>query len=157
MSTHETEVVAEIGSDYEEKYGFHDPESYVFKSKRGLSAETVEEISAHKNEPDWMRRYRLRSLEYFRARPLPGWGGDLSGIDFENIFYYLKPTESQAQSWEDLPPDIKNTWDRLGIPEAERKYLAGPHPDGPLLTQAPSRTLLVGWRVLSLGVERCPW
>ncbi len=101
MSTSETEVVAGIGSDYGEKYGFHDPESYVFKSKRGLSPETVEEISAHKSEPDWMRRYRLRSLEYFRARPMPGW--------------HVGP---------------------------ERKYLAGPHPDGPLLTQAPSSALL---------------
>ncbi len=125
MATSETEVVAGIGGDYGKKYGFHDPESYVFKSKRGLSAEVVEEISAHKNEPEWMRKFRLRSLEYFRARPMPDWGGNLAEIDFENIFYYLKPTEKQAQSWEDLPPDIKNTWDRLGIPEAERKFLAG--------------------------------
>src|SRR3990172_12491114 len=116
MSTHESEVVAEIGSDYAEKYGFHDPEISVFKSSRGLSAKTVEEISAHKSEPDWMRKFRLRSLEYFRARPMPAWGADLSGIDFENIFYYLKPTEKQAQSWEDLPADIKQTWDRLGLP-----------------------------------------
>jgi Fe-S cluster assembly protein SufB len=72
-----------------------------------------------------MRKFRLKSLEYFQARPLPEWGGDLSQIDFENIYYYIKPTEKQAQSWEDLPPDIKNTWDRLGIPEAERKFLAG--------------------------------
>ena len=121
----ETEVVAGIGSDYEEKYGFHDPESYIFKSGRGLSAEVVEAISAHKNEPDWMRKFRLKSLEYFLARPMPGWGADLTGIDFDNIFYYLKPTEGQANSWEDLPADIKNTWDRLGIPEAEQKYLAG--------------------------------
>ena len=125
MSAGETEIVAGIGSDYEEKYGFHDPESYVFKSGRGLSAEVVEAISAHKNEPDWMRKFRLKSLEYFLARPMPGWGADLTGIDFDNIFYYLKPTEGQADSWEDLPADIKNTWDRLGIPEAEKKYLAG--------------------------------
>ena len=123
MSIPETEVVAEIGNDY--KYGFHDPESYIFKSRRGLDAKVVEEISSHKNEPDWMRKFRLKSLEYFRARPMPTWGGNLAEIDFENIFYYLKPTEKQANSWEDLPPDIKNTWDRLGIPEAEKKYLAG--------------------------------
>src|SRR5436309_498413 len=72
-----------------------------------------------------MRKFRLKSLEYFQARPLPAWGGDLTGIDFENIFYYIRPTEKQASSWEDLPPDIKNTWDKLGIPEAEKNYLAG--------------------------------
>jgi Fe-S cluster assembly protein SufB len=125
VSTSETEVVAGIGSDYEKKYGFHDPENYVFKSRRGLNPEIVSEISAHKSEPDWMRTFRLKSLEYFRARPMPGWGADLSGIDFENIYYYIKPTEKQAKSWEDLPSDIKQTWDRLGIPEAEKKYLAG--------------------------------
>jgi Fe-S cluster assembly protein SufB len=125
MATREVEVVADIGSDYGEKYGFHEPEDYVFKSKRGLSSDIVEEISAHKSEPEWMRKFRLKSLEYFRARPMPGWGGDLSGIDFDNIFYYIKPTEKQAKSWDDLPADIKSTWDRLGIPEAERKYLAG--------------------------------
>ncbi|MGE5272825.1 MAG: Fe-S cluster assembly protein SufB [Verrucomicrobiota bacterium] len=119
----ETQVVAEIGSDY--KYGFHDEENYFFKSGRGLSKEVVEAISAHKDEPEWMRKFRLKALDYFEARPLPRWGGDMSGIDFDNIYYYIKPTEKQASSWEDLPPDIKNTWDRLGIPEAERKFLAG--------------------------------
>jgi Fe-S cluster assembly protein SufB len=122
----ETQVVAEIGSDY--KYGFHTPdaaEDYFFKSGRGLSAELVAAISEHKNEPDWMRKFRLKSLEYFMARPLPTWGGDVTGIDFDNIFYYIRPTEKQAKSWEDLPPDIKDTWDKLGIPEAEKKYLAG--------------------------------
>jgi len=122
----ETQVVAEIGSDY--KYGFHSPdaaEDYFFKSGRGLSPELVAAISEHKNEPDWMRKFRLKSLEYFLARPLPTWGGDVTGIDFDNIFYYIRPTEKQANSWEDLPPDIKDTWDKLGIPEAEKKYLAG--------------------------------
>ncbi len=123
MSKSETQVVAEIGSDY--KYGFHVPEDYFFKSGRGLSAELVQAISAHKDEPDWMRKFRLKSLDYFRARPLPAWGGNVGEIDFENIYYYIKPTEKQATSWEDLPPDIKSTWDRLGIPEAERKFLAG--------------------------------
>src|SRR6266566_226602 len=121
--TPESEVVAGIGNDY--KYGFHDEENYVFKSERGLSAEVVAAISERKDEPDWMRKFRLKSLEYFMARPLPEWGGDLSQIDFDNIYYYIKPTEEQANSWEDLPADIKNTWDRLGIPEAEKKYLAG--------------------------------
>ena len=122
----ETQVVAEIGSEY--KYGFHTPdaaEDYFFKSGRGLSPELVAAISEHKNEPDWMRKFRLKSLEYFMARPLPTWGGDVTGIDFDNIFYYIRPTEKQANSWEDLPSDIKDTWDKLGIPEAEKKYLAG--------------------------------
>src|ERR687885_510821 len=119
----ETQVVAEIGSEY--KYGFHDPENYFFKSQKGLSPEIVDAISAHKDEPDWMRKFRLKSLDYFRARPLPQWGGNLNEIDFDDIYYYIRPTEKQAKSWEDLPPDIKQTWDRLGIPEAERKFLAG--------------------------------
>ena len=123
MAITETEIVAGIGNEY--KYGFHDPEDYFFKSGRGLSPELVAAISEHKNEPEWMRKFRLKSLEYFLARPLPDWGGDLTGIDFDNIFYYIRPTENQANSWEDLPPDIKNTWDKLGIPEAEKKYLAG--------------------------------
>src|SRR5581483_6340279 len=118
VSKPETQVVAEIGQDY--KYGFSDPENYFYKSGRGLSKEVVEAISAHKSEPDWMRKFRLRSLDYFERRPLPRWGGDMSGIDFDNIYYYIRPTEKQAESWEDLPADIKNTWDRLGIPEAER-------------------------------------
>jgi Fe-S cluster assembly protein SufB len=122
----ETQVVAEIGSEY--KYGFHSPdaaEDYFFKSGRGLSPELVAAISEHKNEPEWMRKFRLKSLEYFLARPLPTWGGDVTGIDFDSIFYYIRPTEKQANSWEDLPSDIKDTWDKLGIPEAEKKYLAG--------------------------------
>ena len=122
-TTSETQVVAGIGNDY--KYGFHDTEDYFFKSGRGLSKEVVEAISAHKDEPEWMRKFRLKSLEYFEKRPMPRWGGDMTGIDFDNIFYYIRPTEKQATSWEDLPSDIKNTWDRLGIPEAEKKYLAG--------------------------------
>jgi len=124
VSKTETQVVAGIGNDY--KYGFSDPENYVFKSQRGLSPEIVEAISHHKSEPDWMRKFRLKSLEYFRARPLPTWGGNVAEIDFENIFYYIKPTTGQAKSWDDpMLAEIKDTWDKLGIPEAEKKYLAG--------------------------------
>ncbi len=123
MAITETEVVGGIKTEY--KYGFHDPEDYFFKSGRGLSHELVAAISEHKNEPDWMRKFRLKSLDYFLARPLPEWGGNVAEIDFDNIFYYIRPTEKQANSWEDLPPDIKNTWDRLGIPEAEKNFLAG--------------------------------
>jgi Fe-S cluster assembly protein SufB len=125
MTVTETEVVRGIGSDYEVKYGFSVPEDYFFKSGRGLSHELIDAISSHKDEPDWMRKFRHKSLDYFLARPLPTWGGDVSRIDFDNIYYYIRPTEKQAQSWEDLPPDIRDTWDRLGIPEAEKNYLAG--------------------------------
>src|SRR3990170_2094340 len=126
MSTQETEVVRGIRSDY--KYGFSNPDDakdYFFKSGRGISHEVVEAIAEHKNEPDWMRQFRHKSLDYFFARPMPNWGADLSGIDFENIYYYIKPTEKQAERWEDLPSEILDTWDKLGIPEAEKKYLAG--------------------------------
>ena len=125
MAQTETQVVKGIGSDYEVKYGFHVPEDYFFKSGRGLSHELVDAISSHKSEPDWMRKFRHKSLEYFNARPLPRWGGDVSTIDFDSIYYYIRPTEKQAKNWEDLPADILDTWDKLGIPEAEKKYLAG--------------------------------
>jgi len=115
----------EVGTDYKEKYGFFVPEEYVFKAKRGLNPEIVKEISWMKQEPEWMTKMRLRSLEIFRKKPMPTWGADLSVIDFENIFYYLKASDKQSKTWEDLPPDIKATYDRLGVPEAERKFLAG--------------------------------
>src|SRR4030081_504497 len=125
MAQTETEIVEGIGSDYAIKYGFSVTEDYFFKSGRGVSHELVDAISSHKNEPDWMRKFRHKSLDYFYARPMPEWGGNLGDIDFDNIFYYIKPTENQANSWEDLPADILETWDKLGIPEAEKKYLAG--------------------------------
>src|SRR5215468_4556987 len=114
-----------VGDDYREKYGFFDPEKYVFKAKRGLSEEIVKEISWMKSEPDWMTQMRLRSLRIFGKKPMPTWGADLSVIDFDNIFYYLKASESQGKSWDEVPDDIKRTFDRLGVPEAERKFLAG--------------------------------
>ena len=115
----------DVGTDYKEKYGFFVPEDYIFKAKRGLNPEIVNEISWMKKEPEWMLKFRLRSLEMFRKKLMPNWGADLSVIDFENIFYYLKAQDKQSTSWEDLPPDIKKTYDRLGVPEAERKFLAG--------------------------------
>src|SRR5712691_3556101 len=120
----ETEVVRQIREEY--RYGFSNPdeaEAYFFKSGRGISHEVVEAIAEHKKEPDWMRKYRHKSLDYFLARPLPQWGGNLNDIDFDNIYYYIKPTEKQASSWEDLPAEIKDTWDKLGIPEAVKQYL----------------------------------
>ncbi len=105
------------------KYGWHDTVAPVFEPKRGLSHDVVEEISRMKDEPGWMREFRHRSLDYFYRRPMPAWGGDLGGIDFDNIFYFVRATEKQAASWEDLPADIKSTYDRLGIPEAEKQRL----------------------------------
>ncbi|MDQ6674274.1 MAG: Fe-S cluster assembly protein SufB [Chloroflexota bacterium] len=116
---------ADLTKDY--KYGFHDAEQYAFKSRRGLDREIVEQISAYKHEPDWMLQFRLRALDIFFKKPMPTWpAADLSEIDFQNIFYYLRPTENSAEkSWDDVPAYIKETFDKLGIPEAERKFLAG--------------------------------
>ena len=112
-------------SRYKEKWGWRDPETYVFKPKKGLSREVVEEISFMKSEPDWMREFRLKSFGRFERKQMPGWGADLSGIDFQDIFYFLRATDKPGQSWDEVPDSIKNTFDRLGIPEAERKFLAG--------------------------------
>src|SRR3954447_3514917 len=109
----------------EYQYGFRDEEDYVFKSGRGLTRATVEEISTMKDEPDWMRDFRLKALEHFQKRPMPNWGADLSGIDFDDIFYYIRPAEKVGRTWEEVPEYIKNTFEKLGIPEAERKFLAG--------------------------------
>ncbi len=109
----------------EYQYGFHDEEAPVIKIDRGLSEDVIRQISGHKNEPQWMLDYRLEAYKIFRSKPMPNWGADLSGIDFENIFYYLKPAENLATSWDEVPEAIKNTFERLGIPEAERKFLAG--------------------------------
>jgi Fe-S cluster assembly scaffold protein SufB len=105
--------------------GFHVPENYTYKSQRGLSKKIVEQISEMKGEPSWMRQFRLKSLDLFEKRPMPTWGADLSGINFDNIFYYIKPIPQQGKSWNDIPAEIKDTFDRLGIPQAEQKYLAG--------------------------------
>jgi len=107
------------------KWGFHDDEEAVYKSKKGLSRAGVEEISEMKGEPSWMRQYRLKALDHFLARPMPTWGGDLSGINFDEIYYYVKATDHDAGNWDDVPAYIKRTFDKLGIPEAERKFLAG--------------------------------
>ena len=107
------------------KYGFSYPEEYVYKSQKGLSTDVVQELSHQKSEAAWMREARLKALDIFTAKPMPTWGADLSTIDFDDIYYYLRPTEKPEKSWEDLPDSIKETYDRLGIPEAEKKYLAG--------------------------------
>ncbi len=107
------------------KYGFKDPENYVFKSKKGLNREVVEQISAMKSEPGWMLEFRLKALEYFLKMPLPKWGPDLSDLDLMDLYYYVRPAEEQGNTWDEVPENIKNTFDRLGIPEAEQKFLAG--------------------------------
>jgi Fe-S cluster assembly protein SufB len=112
----------EIG-DY--KYGFHDKDVSIFRSKRGLTREIVETISNMKEEPQWMLDYRLKSLEIFYSKPMPQWGGDMASLNFDEITYYVKPSEATETSWDEVPEEIKRTFDKLGIPEAEQKYLSG--------------------------------
>ncbi len=114
-----------LDMDYS-KYDFKDStEMYVHLSKKGLSKETVISISKMKNEPQWMLDFRLRSFEIFMKKPMPTWGGDLSVIDFQNIYYYAKASDKVEKNWDDVPDNVKNTFDKLGIPEAEKKFLAG--------------------------------
>ncbi len=107
------------------KYGFYYPDKSIYKTRKGLDEEIVSSISEQKNEPEWMRKFRLRSLKAFQRKPMPNWGADVKDVDFNNLYYYAKPTEKQQRSWDDVPDDIKETFDRIGIPEAERKFLAG--------------------------------
>ena len=110
----------------EYQYGFRDEEDYVFKSKKGLNREIVEEISRMKGEPDWMREFRLKSYEHFEKRPMPNWGSPaLHELDLQDIYYYVRATDRQGKSWDEVPAYIKDTFDKLGIPEAEKKFLAG--------------------------------
>ncbi len=122
-----TELDAKAAPDIGEyKYGFRDSEdNYVFKSRKGLDAEIVAQISEMKNEPEWMREFRQKSLEIFFQKPQPEWGGDLSQLDYQDIYYYVRASDRPEGSWDDVPDEIRRTYDRLGIPEAEKKYLAG--------------------------------
>ncbi|MCL5423825.1 MAG: Fe-S cluster assembly protein SufB [Candidatus Marsarchaeota archaeon] len=108
-----------------EKYGFNDKIDYKFKSDKGLSEDIVREISKIKNEPEWMLEKRLSAYKIFKSKPMPKWGADLDGIDFDDIYYYIRPTDKKSDSWDSVPDDIKKTFDKLGIPEAERKFFAG--------------------------------
>jgi Fe-S cluster assembly protein SufB len=124
--TTDESALKDVRGSYEEKFGFHDSETeYTFKSQRGLNADIVRQISAMKNEPAWMTEYRLKAYEIFLSKPMPTWGGDLSGIDFDNIFYFVRASDGQGKNWDEVPDDIKKTFDRLGIPEAEQKFLQG--------------------------------
>ncbi|HZM22209.1 MAG TPA: Fe-S cluster assembly protein SufB [Anaerolineales bacterium] len=119
----DTKILEDIG---QYKYGFHDrDDNYTFKSQKGLSREVVENISRMKGEPEWMLEFRLKALEHFQKRPMPNWGPTLKDLNFDEIYFYVKPTEKSEKSWDDVPDDIKRTFDKLGVPEAERKFLAG--------------------------------
>jgi len=119
----DTKILEDIG---EYKYGFHDrDDNYTFKSEKGLSRAVVENISRMKGEPEWMLEFRLKALEHFLQRPMPNWGPSLKELNFDEIYFYVKPTEKSEKSWDDVPDDIKRTFDKLGVPEAERKFLAG--------------------------------
>jgi Fe-S cluster assembly protein SufB len=113
----------DLNFDY--KYGFSMPEKYAYKAQKGLNESIVVKISAMKGEPAWMTEFRLKSYKVFLEKKMPEWGGNLSRINFDDIYYYVKPTEKQVNSWEDLPAEIKETYDRIGVPEAEKKFLAG--------------------------------
>jgi Fe-S cluster assembly protein SufB len=124
--TSEEEGLKDLNADYTERYGFHDAENYLFKAPKGLTRELVEKISEFKNEPQWMREFRLKSLDLFLAREMPTWGSPmLAEVDFDNIHYFVRASEKPERSWDDVPDDVKKTFDRLGIPEAERSFLAG--------------------------------
>ena len=120
-----TPTTRELVADRREQYAFHDDIVYLRETGRGLSRETVEEISQIKGEPEWMLALRLRAFEHFQKRPMPIWTEGLDRIDFDKIVYYRKPSEREEKSWDDVPDKIKATFEKLGIPEAERKFLAG--------------------------------
>ncbi len=115
-----------LGSDYTERYGFHDAENYLYKAPKGINREIVEKISEFKSEPQWMREFRLKALGHFESRPQPTWGSPmLADVDYDDIHYFVRASERAERSWDDVPEDVKKTFDRLGIPEAERKFLSG--------------------------------
>jgi Fe-S cluster assembly protein SufB len=122
----EHEQLAGINADYEQRYGFHDAEHYLYKAPKGLNREIVEMISEFKSEPQWMRDFRMKALAHFLARAQPTWGSPmLAELDYDDIRYFVRASETPSRSWDDVPEDVKRTFDRLGIPEAERKFLSG--------------------------------
>ncbi len=125
--TSKERAIASINQDYLEKYGFHDPEEYLLRTPKGLSHEVVEMISRYKQEPDWMREIRHRALDIFLAKPMPTWIDQsmLAELNFDDLYYYMKPPGELTRDWDEVPERIKKTFDRLGVPEAERKFLAG--------------------------------
>ncbi|MEL7626030.1 MAG: Fe-S cluster assembly protein SufB [Anaerolineaceae bacterium] len=121
--SNERDMLETLGKNYE--YGFNDPDRSSFKSRKGLDEEVIRQISAFKEEPAWMLEFRLKAYRHFLERPMPTWGPDLSGLNLDEIYFYVRPEEINQKSWEDVPETIKHTFDRLGLPEAEQKYLAG--------------------------------
>src|SRR4051794_29287384 len=122
----EQETLKDINADYKERFGFHDAENYLYKAPKGLTRDTVLHLSKYKNEPEWMLEFRLKALDHFLSRPQPTWGSPmLNQIDFDDIHYFVRASEKASRTWDEVPDDIKNTFDRLGIPEAERKFLSG--------------------------------
>jgi Fe-S cluster assembly protein SufB len=117
--------VADLQKTYKDKYGFNMPDASTFTAKKGISRELIEQISASKKEPKWMLDYRLKAYDAFLAKTTPSWGADLSKINYDDITYYVKSTDAPVKSWEDVPDTVKRTFDRLGVPEAEREFLAG--------------------------------
>src|SRR5687768_9474235 len=115
--------VAAFKGDYQ--FGFHDPDQSVFRARKGLDREIVEQISAMKDEPAWMRDLRLKAFDIFLQKPMPAWGGNVDKMNFDDIYYYVKPSDREGRTWDDVPENIKKTFDRLGIPEAEKTFLAG--------------------------------
>jgi Fe-S cluster assembly protein SufB len=112
--------------DFEiEKYGFHDPENYTFKSEKGLNERVIRQLSGMKGEPKWMLDFRLKAYEIYKRRPVPTWGGDLSELNDQDIYYYVRADDKRSRDWEEVPDYIRDTFDKLGIPEAEQKFLAG--------------------------------
>jgi Fe-S cluster assembly protein SufB len=125
MADNPQDQVLDTKDRYLEEYGFHEQENYVFKARKGLNHEIVAQISKMKGEPQWMTDFRLKALDIFYKKPMPTWGADLSGIDFDNIYYYIKPSDESVKSWDEVSPEVKRTFDKLGIPEAEQKFLSG--------------------------------
>ena len=123
MTTTAEQQAATIDELGRYEFGWHDTDAAGISARRGINEDVVRNISALKNEPEWMLQLRLKGLRLFQKKPMPTWGSDLSGIDFDNIKYFVRSTEKQAASWDDLPEDIRNTYDRLGIPEAEKQRL----------------------------------
>lgn len=121
----ELKVLNTLNKKYKSQYGFSVPQKYSYKAKKGLNREVVEMISKMKKEPKWMRDFRLNAYDIFESKSIPDWGADLSTINFQDIYYYIKPVENERKSWDAVPDEIKNTFERLGVPQAERAYLAG--------------------------------
>jgi Fe-S cluster assembly protein SufB len=118
-------ALADVRGTYDEKYGFHMDENYAFKSQKGLNAEIVRQISAMKREPAWMTDYRMKAYDIFLSKPTPMWGGNVSDINYDDIYYFVRASDQQGRSWDEVPKEVKETFDRLGIPEAEQKFLQG--------------------------------